>query len=116
MKTYDEAQRLFNTYQRNGGIHNLRDALDLLDEIIDSQSTEVQKATNFKKTIGHYITDQAANIMKRCNVLDFARDIDKIENNIDLVREKLAEAMSASFSKEDGEAFIELMTVKKDYF
>jgi len=115
MTTYEEAQILFNAYQKNGSFHKLRDALDLLIEIIETEDTDLHKATNFKNTISKIISDQISNILVKCNILDFAGDLDNLDN-IDLLRDKLATAMAASFSKEDSEAFVELMTIKRDYF
>lgn len=35
MANFEEAQRLFSAYQKNGGVHNLRDSLDILQEIME---------------------------------------------------------------------------------
>lgn len=115
MERLEDAQRLFSAYQKNGEARHLRDSLDILDEIIESASSESQKASNFKNTISKHIDNQINGILAKCNIREFAKDLKAI-NNDDLLIEKLSAIISSAFSKEDGEAFIMLLNIKSDYF
>jgi hypothetical protein len=70
MTIFEDAQRLFSAYQKNGGFHNLRNSLDILQEIIKNQSADSQRAINFKNTISKYIKDQIKGISHKCNIPD----------------------------------------------
>jgi hypothetical protein len=115
METFEEAQRLFTSYQKSSNFHILRHSLDILDEIIESKDAESQKANNFKNTISKYINKQVSGIFSKCNIPDFIGDIND-NDDYDVLRDKLATVMYSSFSKEDGEAFRELMSIKSIYF
>lgn len=115
METFEEAQRLFTSYQKNGNFHILRHSLDMLDEVIESKGAESQKANNLKNTILKYINNQVSVIFSKCNISDFIGDIND-SDDYSLLRDKLATVMYASFSKEDGEAFRELTSIKSNYF
>ena len=115
MANFEEARRLFGVYQRNGDIYNLRESLDILQEIIEDQSVDSQRAANFKNTISKHIADQIKRISVKCNVPDFAKDLKKIDDQ-DLLLEKLASVLSAALSKEDGKYLGELLTIQSDYF
>lgn len=115
MEVFEEVQKLFDAYQKNGDFHNLRDSLDILDEVIESKSAESHKAINFKKTIAKHIDNQVKGVIVKCNIRDFAKDLKDIDDQ-DLLLEKLASVLSASFSKEDGKTFFELLNIQSDYF
>lgn len=115
MAIFEDAQRLFSAYQRNGGVHNLRDSLDILQEIIENQSADSQRAINFKSTISKHINDQIKGIFVKCNVPDFAKDLKNIDDQ-DLLLEKLATILSAALNKADGKNLGELLTIQSEYF
>ena len=75
MEDFEEARRLFDTYQRTGISHDLRGALDILDDIIESQSVVSKKAANLKETISKYITGQINLLKIKCNIGEFSRDL-----------------------------------------
>ena len=77
MEDFKNAQKIFNDYQKIGGFHNLRDSLNILDEIIESQGTGAQRASNFKQLIGRHIDTQLDEILAISNVYEFGKDDDK---------------------------------------
>jgi hypothetical protein len=115
MANFEEAQRLFSAYQRNGVVHNLRDTLDILEEIIEHRSVDSQRATNFKNRISKHIAEQIKGIFVKCNIPDFAKDLKNIDDQ-DLLLKKLASVLSAALSKEDGKYLGELLTIQSEYF
>lgn len=115
MSIFQDAQNFFKAYQEKGDIRNLRNCLDNLDEIIDNADADSQKAIEFKKTIERHIEKQNKDIFIRCNIGGFIKDLKNIDDQ-DILIDKLAEALSASFSKEDWELFSELLDIKSDYF
>lgn len=115
MEDFKKAQRLFTLYQNNGEVHYLREALDILSEIIAHDSPDSHKAVNFKKTISRHLDNQIKGIFVKCNIKEFAKDLKSIDDH-DILIDKLATVLSAAFSKEDGVLFIELLNIKSDYF
>ncbi len=68
MNDFDQARTLFDSYQQHGRIDVLQDSLNILNEIIESQGAELQKAINLKHTIEKYIDGQIKYIKVKYNV------------------------------------------------
>jgi methyl coenzyme M reductase subunit C-like uncharacterized protein (methanogenesis marker protein 7) len=107
MEDFENAQKLFDAYQKNGRFHNLRDSLDILEKIIESQEADVQRAINFKQIIERHIDTQLNEIWVKSNVDEFGRTLKD-----DQLTDLLLEAMS----EEDRSKFFNLFSIKKDYF
>jgi hypothetical protein len=106
MAIFEDAQRLFTAYQRNGGVHNLRNSLDILQEIIEAQNSDSQKATNLKNTISKHINDQKKGIHLKGNLPDFLNG-----NN-----EERATILLAALNDEDLSNLIELVGLQSEFF
>lgn len=104
MAFFEDAQRLFNAYERNGGFHNLRNSLDILQEIIEAQNSDSQRATNLKNTISKNINDQIKGISLRGNLPNFLKG-----NNAKTI-------LSAALNDEDLSKFSELVDLKLEFF
>lgn len=115
MENFEDAQRLFSDYEKNGGFHNLRNSLDILDEIIGNQSVDSQRALNFKNTISKHINKEIKAVFVKCNIPDFAKDLKSIDDQ-DLLLEKLAAFLSNVLTKKYGEILIELWKIQSEYF
>lgn len=107
MKNFENAQRLFKDYQEIGDLNKLRASLDLLDEIIEGQNIDYQRASNFREIILEFIRNRKSDILIRCNIVDFLKDV-----TVDEFRDIL----SASATKETIKEFSELRKIESDYF
>jgi len=58
MDNLESAQKLFTAYQSTSNIFQLKDALDILDELIDGNGGDAAKARNLKKAIKDSISKQ----------------------------------------------------------
>jgi len=112
---FDEARSLFNAYQKNGDLGNLRDSLDLLDELILNINEDSQRAINFKKTILKALENQIREIKTERNIPEFAKDIGPSDAPDFL--DRVANVFAACFStKDDFERFAELISIRRTYF
>jgi hypothetical protein len=115
MEPFEEAQRLLASYQKNGNYNILRHSLDILDELIESKGAESPKANTLKNTILIDINRQVSDIFSKRNIFDFMADIND-SDDYNLLSDKFATVINASFSKEDREAFREIVNIKSNYF
>jgi hypothetical protein len=106
MESFENAQKLFDAYQKVGRINNLRDSLDILDEMIESQGTNSHRAINFKQIIGRRIDTKLNEIYAKSNVDEFGKALKDSEFG-DILFEALGE--------EDFRRFITLLSIKRDY-
>ena len=75
MEEYEKALSLFDTYQRAGDCQNVIDALDTLNDIIESEKAESQRAKNLKSTILKHIDKEIKLINVRYNLAEFSKDL-----------------------------------------
>ena len=107
MEDFKKAQKLFDIYQKAGGFQNLVDSLDVLDEIIDSQGPDTQRADNLKQTIRRHINAEIKKLFVKTNVYEFI----KHPNGT-----RLFDFLAQSLGTEDAEKFSELFVIKELYF
>ncbi len=115
MGPFEEAQQFFIAFQKTGHSNNLRDSLDLLDELIESNNADSYKAMNFKKAIARSIDNQIQGILNKCNIPEFAKDLKAIDDQ-NVLMNQLATALSSSLSGEDSSLFLELTNITSHYF
>ena len=115
MGPFEEAQRLFIAYQKTGHSNNLRDSLELLDELIESNKADSHKAMNFKKAISRTIDNQIQGILIKCNIPEFAKGLKPMDDQ-NLLMNQLTTVLSSSLSSEDATLFLELMNITSHYF
>jgi len=114
MDDFDEARSLFDAYQQHGRIDNLKDALNLLDSITESQSAESQKAVNLKKTISRYIDSQIKTIRAKYNIGEFDKNISKDAPEVAI--NKFVNELFASATNEDAKKLVELLVTSVEYW
>jgi hypothetical protein len=107
METFKNAQKFFRAYQKNGRFRNLRDSLDILDELIERQGTDSLSALNFKQIIGRHIDTKLDEIYVKSNVDEFGKHLNNSDAGFFLFE---------ALSKEDLSRFVGLSRIKKDYF
>lgn len=107
MKAFEDAQKSFSEYQKNGRFHNLEDSLNLLNEIIESKGIDLRRAINFKQIIGRHIDIQINEILVKSNVDDFGKALKDNESG---------NLLWESLSKDDLVNFVRLSRIKKNYF
>jgi hypothetical protein len=115
MGPFEEAQQFFKAFQKTGLSNNLRDSLELLDELIESNNADSHKAMNFKQAISRSIENQIQEILNKCNIPEFAKDLKATDDQNEL-RNQLATVLSSSLSGEDANLFLELMNITSHYF
>jgi len=108
MGRFESAQQLFAAYQKTGNFNNLRDSLDLLAGLIESDNADSLKATNFKMVISRAICDQMQHLHVKCNIPEFSKNLKTIE--------ELATALSASLSDKDASLYMELLKIRSEHF
>lgn len=107
MDAFENAQKLFNNYEKNGGFHNLKTSLDILDEIIEGQGPAFERAINFKKIIEQHIDTQINTIWAKGNVDEFGKA---------LKDDEFIRLLWKAMSEEDRSIFLKLLSIKRDYF
>jgi hypothetical protein len=114
MEAFDEALLLFDAYQKKGGINKLRDALDILDDIIGNQGVALQRAINLKKTISQYTDRQITLMRAKYNIGEFDKDITNHpeEKAID----EFVSGLFASAPASEAKKLIELILIRFDYW
>lgn len=106
MESFENAQKLFDAYQKGGRINNLRDSLDILDEIIESQRTDPHRAINFKQIIRRHIDTKLNEIYVKSNVDEFGKALKDGE---------LGDILFEALGEEDFRRFFSLISIKRDY-
>ncbi len=107
MEKFEKAQEFFGSFQKNGNFHNLRESLDILDELMDIHGKESERAAKLKENIRHYIDSQMGEIYEKSNTEQFSKDLND---------ERAAEVLVQSLSKEDFGRLLRLFRIKEDYF
>jgi hypothetical protein len=117
MDNLESAQKLFTAYQSTSNIFQLKDALDILDELIDGNGGDAAKARNLKKAIKDSISKQISDFFQKYNVGPFLKkeNIKDVKDDNELT-EKLVRVVGASFSRDDLEILVELLTIQSDYY
>ncbi len=114
MPEFEESQRLFDIYQKTGDSQNLRDSLDILNSIIESETLAHQKAINFKKTIYNYINDQINVLKTKYNIGEFSKK--SVKSPSEDIIQKLLSAVFASATNQDAKKLIDLMIILVEYW
>jgi hypothetical protein len=107
MERFDKAQKLFGSFQKDGEFQNLRKSLDILDELMEIQGTEAQRATKLKENIGHYVDSQMQGFYRKANLDDFSKG---------LTSDEVVLLLFESLSQKDLTRFAQLLGIKTDYF
>jgi len=107
MVAFEKARELFNSYQESGRLNKLRDSLDILDQIIQGQGADLQRAINLKQVIGRHIDAQIDGIAAKANIDEFRKYL-KDDEGVSFLSEALNEKDLANFAK--------LLSIKNDYF
>jgi hypothetical protein len=64
MNRFSEAQRFFGEYERTGSIGKCREALDILEELIEEDGEDSVRATNFRERIKDRLLEKLNQIAK----------------------------------------------------
>jgi len=104
---FEKAQQFFGSFQKNGDFHNLRKSLDILDELINIQGRESERAARLKGNIRHCIDSQMDGIYAKTNLEEFSKGLDD---------DQAVELLLKSLSQEDFKRLMRLFRIKKDYF
>jgi len=107
MEKFEKAQELFGSFQKNGEFHNLRKSLDILDELMDIQGKECERATKLKEYIRRYVDSQVEEIYKAANLKEFSKGLDA---------DRVVKLLFESLSEKDLIRFVRFFRVQKDYF
>jgi hypothetical protein len=107
VEEFKNVQKLFSSYQKGGAFQNLTDSLHILDEIIESQGPDAQRAYNLKQLIGRHIDAEMENIIAKTNVYEFVKDPSAA---------RLAEFLDESLGAEDANKLVKIFRIKKDFF
>lgn len=113
MGEFENAQELFDTYERNGQFENLREAIDILDGLIEDEGIDANRAKNFKESIVRKINNQIKDIFTKCNVREFFGDPKDYTDHGKLI-DDLSKLLYAALSAEDGNNLLELLDIKKN--
>lgn len=114
MTDFDKARSFFDTYQQHGGIDNLKEALDILDDIIESQSVGLQKAINLKTTISKFIDNQIKTIRAKYNIGEFNKNMGTDTSEVAI--RKFVNELFSSATDEDAKKLIELLMTSVEYW
>lgn len=112
MKDFEKARKLFDAYQKSGKLNELGDSLDILDEIIESQGTDSQRAINFKQIIMRHIDAQLNGILAKGNITEFEKHL---KDDGDVYREWVV-LLSGALGEDDLGRLFRLFRVRQDYF
>jgi hypothetical protein len=107
MEGFDKAQKLFGSFQKDREFQNLRKSLDILEELMEIQGTESQRATKLKENIGHYVDSQMQGFYRKANLHDFSKD---------LTSDQAVLLLFESLSQDDLTRFVQFLRIKTDYF
>jgi hypothetical protein len=97
MGDFEDAQKLFADYERDDGINNLRDSLELLEEIIEEKGLDADRARNFKMRICHHVNKRLNDLLDKSGMVEFGIKL-------------------ASLSQTDGRLLLHLQRLKREFF
>jgi hypothetical protein len=63
MEDFDNAQKLFGSFQKHGKFSDLRESLDILETLIGHQGIESKRASNLRKIISDHIDSELKKAM-----------------------------------------------------
>jgi hypothetical protein len=105
---FDKAQSLFGSFQKNEQFHNLRDSLDILDNLIEIQGAEFQRALRLKENIKRYIDSKIQGFYHKTNIGEYSKKR--------LTADQATVLFIQALTQEDLGKYVALMEIKEDYF
>ncbi len=112
MGEFERAQELFDNYERNGQFENLREAKDIIDELIEDAGPDTKRTKNFKENIDRKINNQIRDIFAKCNVREFLGNPNDCATH-EILIDKLSRLLYVALSTEDGNNLLELLDLKR---
>jgi len=107
MEDFDNAQKLFGSFQKHGKFSDLRESLDILETLIGHQGIESKRASNLRKIISDHIDSELNAIYAKGNIDEFGKG---------LTLEEAAGLMLEALDKRDLIRFGQFLRIKKRYF
>jgi hypothetical protein len=107
MGDFAEAQKLFRDYEKGGKVGTLDEAIQILDEVIESGGQDTQRALNLKSVICRNIADQIGQILTNSDIENYLKKMKDMS--------QVADFLCFSLNKEDADRLAGLIRIRSAY-